>query len=159
MSPYAEGTEVPVERSRAEIERLVSRYGADQFMSAYDASRSIVGFRASGRMVRFLLPLPKREDFAINKKLNHWNKGYRRTKDATDRLWQSELRRRWRALLLVIKAKLESVESGVETFDEAFMAQVMLPDGSTVGQFMAPQIQASYENGGMPQLLPGHVEP
>ena len=44
-----------------------------------------------------------------------------------------EVRRRWRALLLVIKAKLESVESGIETFEEAFASQIVLANGQTVG--------------------------
>jgi len=40
VSRYAEGTSVPADRSRAEIERTLTRYGADQF--AY-------GWRATGR--------------------------------------------------------------------------------------------------------------
>jgi len=56
-------------------------------------------------------------------------------------------------MLLIIKAKLEAVEAGVSTFEEEFMAFIALPDGRTVGDFMAPQIDAAYKTGRMPPLL------
>jgi len=34
------------------------------------------------------------------------------------------------------------------------MAHIVLPDGSTVGQFMRPQIESAYETGDMPNALP-----
>jgi hypothetical protein len=64
-------------------------------------------------------------------------------------------RQRWRALALAIKAKLEAVESGIATFEEEFMAYIVLPDGQTVGEFLSPQIEAAYSSGRMPPLLPG----
>ncbi len=64
-------------------------------------------------------------------------------------------RQPWRALLLVIKAKLEAVETGITCFDDEFMAHIVLPDGKTVGQFMRPQISVAYDKGTMPPLLPG----
>jgi len=33
---YAENTKVPVEKTRAEIERLVGKYGATRFASGWD---------------------------------------------------------------------------------------------------------------------------
>ena len=59
---------------------------------------------------------------------------------------------------MVIKAKLESVESGIETFEQAFLANVVLPGGTTVGDYMTPQIAESYRTGQMPPMLPG-VDP
>jgi hypothetical protein len=38
---YAEGTTVPVEKSRADIERLLSRHGADQLGLISDTERGI----------------------------------------------------------------------------------------------------------------------
>ena len=58
---YAEGTEVSTDKSKAEIERILARYGADQFMSGWDASKAVLGFRVQERMVRIQLPLPDRE--------------------------------------------------------------------------------------------------
>lgn len=62
-------------------------------------------------------------------------------------------RSRWRGLLLVIKAKLEAVQAGITDFETEFMAQIILPDGSTVGQFMKPQIAVAYQNRTMPLML------
>jgi hypothetical protein len=69
-----------------------------------------------------------------------------------------ELRRRWRALLMVIKAKLVSVEDGISTIEREFMADVVLPNGKTLGEWVAPQLDAAYQSGGMPALMPGGNE-
>lgn len=58
------------------------------------------------------------------------------------------------ALALVVKAKLEAVESGISTFEQEFMAHIVLPNGQTTGQWMIPQIEAAYKTGTMPALLP-----
>jgi hypothetical protein len=55
--------------------------------------------------------------------------------------------------LLVIKAKIESIESGVETFDEAFLANIVTPDGRTIAQWAVPQIERAYIEGKMPTQL------
>ncbi len=62
-------------------------------------------------------------------------------------------RQRWRALALVIKAKLEAVESGVETFEDAFLSHIVLPGGGTIGRWLKPQLQEAYVGGKMPPLL------
>jgi hypothetical protein len=64
-------------------------------------------------------------------------------------------RQLWRALLLVIKAKFEIVESGIETFDEAFLSNIVMSDGATVGEWATLQIATMYQQGEMPPLLPG----
>ena len=71
---------------------------------------------------------------------------------ARDRL----VRQRWRALALVIKAKLEAVETGITGFDEEFLAHVVMPDGKTVGDHLLPQVDAAYKSGKMPALLPAY---
>jgi hypothetical protein len=57
-------------------------------------------------------------------------------------------------LLLCIKAKLESVEAKIETFEEAFLAHVVLPDGETVGEHALPAVAAIYKGGQLRPLLP-----
>ncbi len=148
---YASDTSVPVERSRAEIEQVLVRYGADQFISGWDADMALIQFRAKGRHLKFMLPLPKREEFRV-----HLVRGYKRprTPRQIENAWQQEMRRRWRCLLLVLKAKLEAVATGITTFDEEFLAHIVLPDGRTVGNFMLPQVEEVYATGKMPALLP-----
>ena len=138
MAKFAEGTEVPAERSRAEIERTLTRFGADQFGYGWRESASVIVFRAQGRHIRFILPMPTEADL----------KGMR-IKDARER----EIRRRWRALTLCIKAKLEAVATGIESFEESFMAHIVLPDGRTLAEATLPQIAQAYKDGKMPALL------
>lgn len=59
---YAAETEVPVEKSKAEIERLVTRYGAERFMVGIDQRRAVMAFQVRGKMVQFFLPLPDRSE-------------------------------------------------------------------------------------------------
>lgn len=145
---YAAETTVPAERSRAEIETILKRYGASRFMSGYDENQAAIMFEAHDRRIRFTLPIPNIASFG------HDGRGRRRTAKNQQAAYDQEVRRRWRALALAIKAKLEVVESGIASFEDEFMAHIVLPNGSTVGQWMAPQIDNAYINGNMPPLLP-----
>lgn len=64
-------------------------------------------------------------------------------------------RQKARALLLVIKAKLESVESGVETFEQAFLPNVVMADGATVYERIAAPIADEYRTGAPRVMLLG----
>ena len=147
---YAEKTSVSTEKSRADIERTLQRYGADQFMYGYDQNRAVVGFRMAGRQIRFLLPMPDKNSSEFTKT----STGRERKESQAYASWEQACRQKWRALFLVIKAKLEAVESGISIFDDEFMANIVLPDGRTVSDFMLPQVEAAYENGEMPMMLP-----
>lgn len=144
---YAEGTTVSVETSRAEIEKTLRKYGAESFVSGYDTGSAFVLFRADSRMVRFVIPAVDAASFSRT------GTGRTRDVDATAKAVEAEERRRWRALLLAIKAKLEVVETGISTFEEEFLAHVVLPDGQTVADWMEPQIAHAYETAEMPTSL------
>lgn len=150
MARFAEGTTVKPEASRQEIENTLRRYGADAFAAGYEGGKSWIMFRAHGRYVRFSVAMPRQDDdeFAVTPG------GRRRDADARLAAAEQEERRRWRALALAIKAKLEVVETGISTFEEEFLAHVVLPDGTQVGQWLEPQVQRAYETGEMPSLLP-----
>lgn len=60
MTRYAEDTSVTTDRSRAEIERTLTRYGASAFMYGWDGDAAALGFRLGGRQVRFRLTMPDR---------------------------------------------------------------------------------------------------
>lgn len=152
MSRYAERTRIGADRSRGEIERTLQRYGADQFLYGWRDGSAIVGFRMKARMVRFVLPMPSREDF------NRSPRGRQRCKNTVQQAWEQATRQRWRALALIIKAKLEAVDAGISQFDDEFLAHIVLPDNRTVGECLAPQIAAAYESGRMPKLLPAHQQ-
>lgn len=142
MSPrdrtlYAADTIVPVDRSRAEIEKLLERFGADQFGYASSATHAQVMFRANSRTIRFDLPL---------------------SVTANDREKAQRDRSAWRALVLSIKAKCVAVESGIVSFEVEFMPQTVMPDGRTVAQHALPAIEDSYKNRKAQSLLPHFPE-
>jgi hypothetical protein len=150
VSPtYAQDTKVAPEASRAEIERTLARYGATSFMYGWEDDRAVVQFRAQERYVRFVLSMPPLEDFATTP-------GGRRRRAYEQMVAEREkaMRQRWRVLALAVKAKLESVEAGLESFEDAFLAHILLPDGSTVGESATSAIAEAYETGEMPRLLP-----
>jgi hypothetical protein len=149
MTRYAAKTDVSSTRSRDEIERTLTRYGADQFMYGWQDSSAVVAFRMEERRIKFILPLPDRNA----KEFTHHSQGMRQP-DAAAKLWEQAQRQRWRALALVIKAKLEAVESGISEFDDEFMANIMLPNGGTVSDWMRPKIEQAYLSNQMPQDLP-----
>lgn len=146
---YAERTTVDVGRSKNDIERVLRRYGADQFVSGWDCNKAMLQFRMRERIVRFIIDLPELEDFAKTPK------GRDREDTTARKEWEQAIRQRWRALYLVIRAKLEAVESDISDFEEEFLANIILPDGTTVGEYLLPQIAKSYETGKFPKLLPG----
>jgi hypothetical protein len=45
------------------------------------------------------------------------------------------------------------VEAGITSFEDEFMAHIVLPDGSTFGRWARPQIAKVYEENTMPSLL------
>ena len=55
---------------------------------------------------------------------------------------------------MVIKAKLEAVTAGISTIETEFLANIVLPDNTTAGEWMLPQIDQAYRTREMPPLLP-----
>jgi hypothetical protein len=151
---YAEKTTVAAEQSRSEIERILTRYGADSFMYGWTDEGAVVAFRARGRHVKFVVGMPDRNDPAFTSyKRGQYGAVQQRTADAAEKLWEQATRQRWRALALVIKAKLEAVAAGISTFEAEFLANTMLPDGRTVDEWIQPQMSEAYASGAMPATI------
>lgn len=151
MTQYASKTIVSSSKTRQEIEDILTRYKATKFgYGLEDASATIV-FEIAGRRVRFLLPLPDRtsDEFVMTKH------AYPKVRSIESQRaeYEQAIRQRWRALALCIKAKLEAVECGISTFEDEFMANVVMPDGRTIGDHIRPQIAIAYETGKMQKLL------
>lgn len=152
---YAGKTTVSVAKTKAEIEELIAKAGASQFVSGYSQNIALIGFTLDRRQIRFALPLPDKMETRFWYTPERKNK---RSKEQAISAWEQECRSKWRALFLVIKAKLEAVEAGISTVEKEFFYDIVLPNGETVGQYMAPQIQNAYESGTMPPLLPDFKE-
>ncbi len=135
---FAERTTVSVPKTRGEIEALVERYGASRFASGWQddtetgALCAAISFAARGRLVRFKLKMPTREETIAELRKKPSYRHYLPADSTVDQALAAEQRRRWRCLLLVLKAKLESIESGIETFDEAFLANIVTDGNLTV---------------------------
>lgn len=147
MTQFAAETSVPVEKTRTEIERTLARYKADAFGYMVEPGSARIAFRMAGRHYRFLLPLPRRADFLKTAT------GQLRAEESVDRAIAQAERQRWRALLLIIKAKLEAAAAGITTIEDEFLAHAVLPDGSTLGEWAEPQIAEAYRVGAMPPNL------
>jgi hypothetical protein len=124
MASFAARTKVPIGRSRDEIERLVKRYGAKGFASAWHEDTARIEFVAHDRRIRFTVKVPEKEQAG---------------------------RQKWRALLLLVKAKLEAVDSRIVTFEEAFVGETVMSDGKTVWERTREPIRLDYD--GKPAVL------
>ena len=161
MSRFADSTDVPVEKTRAELDQLLSKAGATQRASYEDEETGVaaIQFRLAGRMVRLEVKTKPASSFdrkdwqavngASDKSPGHQAKRQEwRIKQAAQ-----AARASWRRLLLICKAKLEMIADGGSTLEREFLADVLLPDGRTVHQALSEQLARSYETGGMPKLL------
>jgi hypothetical protein len=129
--PYAQHTKVPITKTRGELEALVKKHGAQGFATAWDQHGDRIEFLWKGLRVRFMLPRAK----ALNEQAD---------------------RRRWRALLLVVKAKLEAIGSGIAIFEEEFLSYIVdEATDTTVGTVLVPRIRAA--DGHARALLTGEV--
>lgn len=162
---FADGTKVPVEKTKMELDALLAKHGAQQRSIAQDdvQNRAVVMFKMAGRMARLELrvplhelPNPLKPDYQQKEKCPQgWSGWTRQRREAwvKDKAAQRE-RESWRRLLLLVKAKLEIVAEGASSFEREFLCDILLPDGQTVHEALAPQLVAAYETGDMPPLLP-----
>lgn len=136
---YAEGTTVAFEKSVSEIIGLIKRAGAKRVRQDESEDQFIIDFAMTDRVIRFTLPLPALSSMpTVDGRGSTLNATQRRERLAAAH------RQKGRALLLVIKAKLESVESGIETFEQAFLANVVMADNRTVYERIAEPIALEY---------------
>ena len=139
---FAENTKVSVDRSQAEIRKTLLKYNSTGVACIESPTRAKVVFEMKNRRVQFSF------DLAVYEKTLNKNRILMSRNQV-----EQENRRLWRCVLLAIKSKLESVESGITSFDQEFMAHMMLPNGNTVGEIMIPQLDQCYSDNQMPPLL------
>jgi hypothetical protein len=152
---YAEGTAVSVEKTVSELTSMIRKAGGAQIAQLDDHDRFVLAFSMSERQVRFTVSFdpPTHQRFAMKRVNQHYSQPATNQQriDAS----AAHRRQRMRALLLVVKAKLESVESEVETFEEAFLANVVMSDGATVYDRVSQPIALEYQTGKPALMLEG----
>jgi hypothetical protein len=146
MGRYAEKTEVSSDKSRAEIEATLRRYGASAFGYTWsDDGFAQIFFSLNRRKIRLAIRLPDRQSKAIT---HTPGRGLLRDRDAQEAEYEKAVRQRWRALALVIKAKLEACEAGISTVEDEFLAHTLLPGTNiTVMERLGEPLAVSYDTG------------
>jgi hypothetical protein len=150
MTKYAQGTTVSSDKSRAEIEATLRRYGATSFMYGSAPERAVIAFEAFDRRVKFELPMPdpKAKEFVRTP-----GRGNLRSSAEATKAYEQACRQKWRALALCVKAKLEAVSAGITTFEAEFLAHIVLPNGRTVHDEVSPTVAIAYQSGKVVPLL------
>lgn len=132
---YGAGTRVGVHRSRYELERILGRYGASDFAFVEADARASIQFAMHGRYVQLALPLPDPTGVFFT----HTPTGRPRAIVAQERAYEQALREHWRALVLAVRGKLQSVESGISTFEEEFKGFLVPQFHEEKGKRRAPK--------------------
>ena len=140
MATFAKGTNVSVERSRAELDDLLKKHGASSRVIGEDdeAHRAVVGFSLKGAKYRLNIPLPAVAAVPYSKATPS---AYERPRRGA----QQAQRERWRLVILLVKAKLEAVRLGLSTANREFMADLVTDDGRTLEEVL--------NEGGLTRLL------
>jgi len=136
---YAHKTPVEVVRTRTQIEDELRRRGATSFGYNVDddAAEAVIAFTMRGLQVRMSLPLPSFDDDAFR----YTPSGkYQRSPAEQAKTYEAEIRRRWRSLLLIVKAKLVAVDDGITTIEREFLSDVVVGD-ATVWERMRPELE------------------
>jgi hypothetical protein len=152
MSYFAENTSVPVDRSKAELDRLLAKHGATQqgTMSDNEKGLAYVVFRMAGRNIRLNIHLPKVGDFAKNPNPRSLKP---RSQEQQHRAWEQACRERWRSIVLLVKAKLEAIRIGHTTVEREFLSDILLANSCSVYEQIQGDVERSYLTGKMPPLL------
>lgn len=158
MARYAEGTSVPVAKTRTELEELLAKRGAQEFGTLNTTGqdgrpRAVLVFRLEQRLIRFTLPMPSEQDVRLD------GRGRLRAEGDKVKALEQATRERWRALYLAVKSKLVAVDAGIETVEQAFLAQIVIPGGGTVGERVGAELAAIYAGKEAPRFLLGPGEP
>lgn len=150
---YAENTTVAFEKSIGDVIAHIKRHGAWGIAQMELPDSFTLQFTLAERMIRFRLPFRSIDEMPThNGRREKLTDAQRR-----ERLEQSK-RQRGRALMLVIKAKLESVESGIEAVEQAFLANVVMADGATVYDRVSGSLAIEYQTG-QPDIVMGLLPP
>ena len=149
-----ETTAVPVEKSQGEIRKLLYQHHAANFSfteTSHEGQQwAAIDFVLHDQRVRVRVPLKRPNQGAIRAKAQ---RARTKTYDDIEReLIEQEAKRIWRVMFHTLKARLVSVEEGVETFEEAFLSHLVDP---VTGMTMWEAVKGAVENGALKAGGPG----
>ena len=144
MTRFAETTEVPVARSRQEIDRLLREWGcdglawADDFRAGEVCLRFIWSRDEARYLARINLKLPT--DEALRPKAMD-RRTHRLSEPKLKKLQDARGRREFRVLLLWLRAALNAVDTGIVTAEAVFLPFLEGQDGRTVAEVAVPRMR------------------
>jgi crotonobetainyl-CoA:carnitine CoA-transferase CaiB-like acyl-CoA transferase len=138
-------TSIAVEKSQAEIRGLLRRfidggYRIEERKSADGTEHAALAFSNGQHEVRFVAEIDPPDYDAVSVLAR---RARTRTRaEIEDELREAHRRETWHGLAQAIKARLRSVDVGVQTFEEAFLANIVVDTdtGETVYQRMSTQL-------------------
>jgi len=151
---YAADTSVSEEKTRAEIETILGRHGATHRAVATDEDAHLaqIAFVIRGRRYRLDVPLPVSVCESGKEPRGWWVWDHDRRQQWLSKQNAQERRARWRAVLLMLKAKLEWVRLGASSVEKEFLADMVLANGATMHVAVAQAIKHGLETGKAPML-------
>lgn len=145
---YATTTTVPVEKTKAEIEGLLRKYGASSFVSGWDARTAAIQFEMADRRILITMPQPDPKDETFTHRVDGRSGRVKPVAPTqATAAWEQACRSSWRSLRLLVQAMLEAVEAEIVTFEQIFLPFVVLPDGRTVHQAVGGEVERAYAVG------------
>jgi hypothetical protein len=126
---FAEGTDVPVERSRGEITGILTAHGVKRQAWASEPEGDTLQFELAGYNYRFRIARPTVDEVRADYRArgHDWTRVY----DPAAKV-AAEWRRRWRANVLLLKAKLEFADGEASTVIRELMPYALLTTGQTL---------------------------
>ncbi len=153
---FAEGTEVPVAKSKFEIEELLRKWGCKQIVwgTDYDEARVMLQFvwRHDGNDYVAKFPVQMPDDETLKKRAVHQT-SYRFIPAKFERLKEGRGRTEMRQLFLWLKACLNAVDAGIIDATAVFLPFLVGSDGRTVAEALVPQLPALHGSGAATLLL------
>lgn len=132
-----------INKIRSRIERALQKHGAGDFAYQSKPLEASVLFSLNGQQIRYTIGLPRVEEFEKTPK------GKPRPEELVLRVYYGSVCAKWRALELLIKAKLIAITDKVVFAESEFLAATVTKSGATVGEHFQ-------QHGQLPQI--GHSQ-
>jgi hypothetical protein len=131
MARYAHGTTVTVASSRGEITGILAKHGVERQAWASEPEGDTLQFELDGHVYRLKIVRPTAQ--TLWEQWKEDGKGpitlkYLPNDDQVNAEW----RRRWRAIVLLLKAKLEFADGDTTTVARELLPYAVLKDGRTL---------------------------
>src|SRR3990172_2314750 len=117
MARYAEGTKVDVQSSRGEITGILAKHGVERMGWTSEPTGDSLAFELAGGTYRLTMTKPTAESL---RERDGGQYTYAQNVDWGAKA-VAEWRRVWRANVLLLKAKLEFIDSGDTTLDRELL--------------------------------------